>query len=304
MKNIFLSLVVGMVLVLFTGGSGASAESLAMPLLEEGAGARAAGLGFTYVGVAEGSSALFWNPAGLSGLREGELALHHRSGLGGSIQETSVIGIPAGEWGGFAGSLAYVSNGLFNGYDASGNKTGLYSAGDIGGSLGWGKEWLPGLSLGTAVKFNQQNLKSQSDSIFAVDLGVLWSPLERLKLGAAYSNLGEKVAGDALTSGLRLGASYNIFFAEDDQFLLAASSELQSGGMSRINLGGENTLFHFLALSAGYQANLTDQGLGGLTGLTGGVGITARDFTLNYAFVPYGSLGDTHRLSLTYQFPR
>ena len=140
--------------------------------------------------------------------------------------------------------------------------------------------------MGTAVKFNQQNLESQSDSIFAVDFGILWCPLDRLKWGAAYSNLGEKVAGIFLISGLKLGASYNIFFAKDDQFLLAASSELQSGVMNRLNFGGENTLFHFLALSAGYQANLSDQGLTGWTGLTGGVGIKARDFTLNYAFVP------------------
>ena len=297
-------------LILFAGTGPLVADNLTsvanqtMPLMQEGATARAVAMGYTYVGVAEGSAALFWNPAGLSGLKVPETALHHNFGLGNSIQEIGVFGCPAGEWGGFAGSLSYVFNGFFLGYDAQGNKTGLYSAGDVGGSLGWGKQWMPGLSLGAAVKFNQQNLASQSYSIFAADLGLLWNPVSTLQFGAAYTNLGEQVADSFLASGFRMGASYTFDVGKDDQFLLAVSSELQTGGISRLNVGGEDTLFHFLALSAGYQANLTDPGLAGLTGLTAGAGIRAEHFLLDYAFVPYGGLGSTHRLSLTYQFPR
>jgi hypothetical protein len=37
-------------------------------------------------------------------------------------------------------------------------------------------------------------------------------------------------------------------------------------------------------------------------GITAGVGWALRDFDLDYAFVPYGDLGVSHRLSVTWRF--
>ena len=91
-----------------------------------------------------------------------ELGLHHNTGLGDSTHETAVFGMPMGVLGGFAASLDYVNNGTFEGWDNVGNKTDDYSAGDMGASVGWGKELLPGLSAGVAVKYNRQTLGSMT----------------------------------------------------------------------------------------------------------------------------------------------
>ena len=69
-----------------------SASNLAFPAVQESGGARAIALGSTYVGVAEGSSSLLWNPAGLGRMEDPELAIHHQSGLLGSLQEIAVFG--------------------------------------------------------------------------------------------------------------------------------------------------------------------------------------------------------------------
>ena len=52
-----------------------SAAGLAFPGVAEAGSARAIALGSTYVGIAEGSASLPWNPAGLAGLCSDELAL-------------------------------------------------------------------------------------------------------------------------------------------------------------------------------------------------------------------------------------
>jgi hypothetical protein len=41
----------------------------------------------------------------------------------------------------------------------------------------------------------------------------------------------------------------------------------------------------------------------GIGGMSFGLGATLHFFSLDYAFVPMGELGTTHRISLTFDFP-
>jgi len=226
-----------------------------------------------------------------------ELGLHHNSGLGESIHETVVLGMPMGSLGGFAVSLNYVDNGAFEGRDTLGVQTADYTAGDLGVSLGWGKELFSGISAGVALKYNLQTLAAQSYSAYAMDLGLLWNPISGLNLGLTYSNLGNEIAGSFLSSGWRAGASYNI----NKDVLLAVSGGLTGGTDRSIQAGAETYIFSCLALRAGYVINAT--GLEGLTGLTAGLGVKIdKSLTFDYGYIPYGELGESHRLSLTYKF--
>ena len=65
------------------------------------------------MGIAEGSAALLWNPAGSGNLLCPEIAIHHKSGLLGAYQETAVLGLPMGANNGFGASLNYGDNGGF-----------------------------------------------------------------------------------------------------------------------------------------------------------------------------------------------
>ncbi|OGF45306.1 MAG: hypothetical protein A2231_11290 [Candidatus Firestonebacteria bacterium RIFOXYA2_FULL_40_8] len=158
---------------------------------------------------------------------------------------------------------------------------------------------LPGLTAGAAVKYNLQTLASQSYSAFALDAGVLWTPFANFNLGATYSNLGTAVAGSILDSGLRVGASY----AADKDLTLAVSSELKSGAFERMQTGVEYFIVSGASLRAGYVINFTSPGLDGLTGLTAGLGLeVVKDIMFDYAYIPYGDLGTSHRISLTCKF--
>jgi len=292
-----------------------AAGTRALPLQQAGGTARAMAMGSAVVAVSQGSSSLLWNPAGLSRIRCTEIGLHHNTGLGDTVQETAIIGFPLGEvkpdciggsLGGIAASYGYVDHGSFGGRDAIGLPTEDYYAGDYSASLGWGMEMLPGLAGGIALKVNQSNFDKIYNS-FAADVGILWTVIPSLDLGLAYTNisLGDNIAIGKLVSGLRLGAAWTV----DKHLILAASGELQNKAMDRLQLGAEYLIgnteskINVLALRAGFQVNYPDPQLSGLTDLTLGLGYTlTRSMALDYAMVPSGELGTSHKLSLTFRF--
>jgi outer membrane protein OmpA-like peptidoglycan-associated protein len=235
-----------------------------------------------------------------------ELGLHSNSGLGDTVQEAAVIGIPMGVLGGFAASISYVDNGTFQGRDAAGGLTGNYSAGDMGGSIGWGKQLFHRISVGAAAKYNQQTLAGTSYGAYSADLGLLWNAFSRFNLGLTYSNLGTDVASSFIYSGWRAGASYGL----NNNILLAVSGDMYSDGIfSSLQLGFEDYVTPKVAIRVGYLYSLTDQFLSdtqldGTTGLTAGIGVKViKNMTLDYAYIPYGDLGISQRLSITFKFP-
>lgn len=288
----------------------------ALPLQQSGGTARAMGMGSAAVAVPQESASLLWNPAGLSRMSFTEVGIHHNSGLGGTIQETMIIGSPlgalreegkGGSMGGIAASFGFVDYGSFQGTDELGQQTGSYTSGDISGSLGWGRELMPGLSGGVVLKSNRSNFAGKSYTAHSADVGFLWNAVRAINLGVGYSNLlfGGGVDGATLASGWRLGAGWTV----NKNWLLAAATELQNKKMNRLQFGTEYLIGNVeektkvLALRAGYQANYPNPELSGLTGLTFGLGYTiTRSIALDYAMLPVGDLGDSHRLSLTFKF--
>lgn len=271
-------------------------------------------MGSAVVAVDQCSASLLWNPAGLGKMRCKEIAVHHNSGLGDTLQEIFVFGMPLGEvkddgkggsMGGIAASIGYVNYGSFTGADAAGIETGNYTAGDYSMSVGWGKEIFRNVSGGFSLKGNRSAYSGQGYNALSADLGVQWNATDKLDLGASYSNFGTKVGGDGLSSGLRLGAGYKV----DKHWLLAASSELQNKAMKRLQLGTEYLIgnveekANVLALRGGYQLSFPNRELGALAGLTWGLGYTiTKAIAIDYAMLPTGDLGIGHRLSLTYKF--
>jgi len=280
-----------------------SAAGFAFPSIQEGASARALAMGSTYVGIAEGSASLLWNPAGLATLQDPEIALHHESGLVGATQEIAVLGVPLGNGNGLGLSVNYEDDGTFDGHDATGAGTGDYSARTYGASLGWGFRAPLGFSLGLALKANRQELADTDLNAFAGDAGILWSRSPLLSVGAAYTNLGPDVDGSQLAQGFQAGVSSYVGKGGDYQWLFALSGEALTRGANSVHLGVEHTLYQLLALRAGYAFDVPDPTTtGDLQGWTFGGGLIIQRISIDYAFVPLAGLGNTQRVSLTYNF--
>jgi len=279
-----------------------NAASRQDPLGTAGETARAAGLGSAFVGVADDATALLWNPAGLSSLNSPQLFLHHASWLAQTFQEVLVFGIPVPKFGTFALSGTYMGYGSFEGRDASGFPLASLNASQVGAGMGWGKQVLGDLSVGFGLHGTQQNFANYSYFLMGVDGGAFLRTPTGWGVGLSYEGQGLGDSSVKLASNFRLGFSKLFKIKGGTSLLATASGEWEPQGGTFLQAGLEAGFHSILFVRAGYDLALQDVGYSGLNGLAAGIGLVLDSIHLDYAFVPYGELGNTHLISLGYSF--
>jgi len=275
-----------------------STAATAAPLEAEGSSARGAAMAGAMVGLADDASAMSSNDAGLGTLDRGGLALHHNSWLMGLFQEQVDLALPCGAWGGVGVNLDYLSFGSFEGRDATGAATASYGGGRLGGGLHWGHGLGAGLYAGAGLEGFSETLAQSSFTSLSGDLGLLWESAKGSRLGVACRNLGGSVDGNPVAAPLCVGLSQAWDLGPRVHGVAAVEGALQSSDFSRFQAGLEARYAGMLALRAGYQRGFLPGAGAGLAGLSLGAGFTVKDWTLDYAFVPYGDLGSSQRISL------
>jgi tetratricopeptide (TPR) repeat protein len=265
-----------------------------------GGGARALALGSAYVAVADDSSAPLWNPAGLARLTQTEIGLHHNAWLAGITQDDLALAVRTQSHGTWALSQDYVDEGSYDGRDANGALTTGFSANRIGLGLGWGGYVGSGLDLGFNLHESRQTLANFDYDSLSGSFGLLYRPMALLQIGLDYNALGNSSSGDPLAAGFRAGASLSLPGASWHS-LLAVGADLEPAGVDRLHFGGELG-FGPAALRAGYDLAFQDDDLGGLNGLTLGGGLALGPVSVDYAYLPFGQLGVSQRISVQYAF--
>ncbi|MBU0567018.1 hypothetical protein KJ693_01530 [bacterium] len=111
-------------------------------------------------------------------------------------------------------------------------------------------------------------------------------------------NLGEKESN--LPFNIRAGLAYKEI--ENTTFVLDV--HLPRDSKMSYHLGGEYWIRNILALRAGYNSYLLENSLGnfGLKWLTVGFGVNLKVIQLDAAYLSYGDLGNTYRVSLLSRF--
>jgi hypothetical protein len=170
-------------------------------------------------------------------------------------------------------------------------------------SLGWGREWAPHFSVGVALHGYQQKVVENSYLSFSGDLGFLWRPEDALGLGLGYSGLGTPIAGRTLAGELKAGLSRRFDLAGGNRLLVLFSGAYEPSGVSRLQAGIEGAINQNYFLRLGYQLPLSGDQAGGFNNLTTGAGLRFEALRLDYAFLPYGDLGASHQISLSYDLP-
>lgn len=279
-----------------TAGGG---EPLAFLNLD--ANARAVGLGGAYTALAADSNALLYNPAGLGRLKSHEITFMQNRHLEGVSQQS--IGYAAKP--GLGLNLNYLSaSGITRTrVDAKDGSLGTLGSSDLALGGGYGKSFMDdALSLGFGLKYLRETIDSLSANGYAADLGALGrvSELPGLAWGASLLNVGPPIRflrdKENLPLTLRGGVAY-AFTASGTQNTLAFDLSKQRSDKVRAGLGAETLLGRVMALRFGFTTR-HDAGIG----ITGGVGWLWQTLGIDYAFVPFGDLGITHRLSLTFRW--
>lgn len=252
---------------------------------------RAAAMGDAGVALAADPLGIYYNPAGISDLKRPQAAFAHHIYLEDISGDTAGLAMPFG-----ATTLAIAPT-VFKMkeepvYDSFGY--------DTGRSFGYQSMILPAavshrfgrLSLGLAAKLYSEEIDGEASQTTAFDAGAAFS-LGRLKFGLAGQNFGGKIFDCDVAKVMRAGAAY-----AGDNFTLAADAVKEGEAGTFLNAGGEYTLLDAAKLRAGWR--MRDE----FGGPTFGLGLGYRDLTLDYAYVGYGDLGDTHKIGLSYSFGR
>lgn len=189
--------------------------------------------------------------------------------------------------------------GAIEGRDITGRPTGNVRTGDDAAGLTWGHRFGESLSVGATVRYLASRLGRHRATAWTGDLGVHWrTPVRGLSLGGSAENLFGDLTfvreKSRLPRTFRIGAAQSLF---EDRVLLAA--DLVKGVDTDWEFAGgvEARVVRYLFLRAG-GTTARDEG----EAWTLGIGLRFRRFALDYAFLPFGDLGDQHRASLRAEF--
>ncbi|MBI3297910.1 MAG: PorV/PorQ family protein [Elusimicrobia bacterium] len=267
--------------------------------------ARSAAMGSAYSAASGSADTVFFNPAGLAGLGKRELMAGHAEWVAGTKFDALAYGQPT-TWGSLGVSAMRLSVGELDARTADRRAAGSFEAADSVYALS-GARRFSAATFGASLKYLKSEIGPYSAQTFAVDLGARKEvPGRPLSFGLAVRNLGKGLRfldqEDALPLMVSAGASYRL--AGVLGLALDVGHEPHESRTS-VSVGTEYSFLGSLALRAGYGANTMSRSSakqGALGGLGAGLGLKFRSFGADYAFTPFGELGDVQRLSLSAKF--
>lgn len=304
-----------------------SAGSTSATFLKLGVGARAVAMGGAFAGVPGDPYALYWNPAGLAALDgERHAGFFHNDYFQGLGQEFLFYTAPAGELrlpfarrpasGVYGLGLDYFytpkdmerRSGLYEADPVNpiSPVEGKFGAYDLAFSAGYGWRASPDVSLGAAFKVIRQSIDGESGASAAVDAGLL----KRFYRGGVPYTAGLAVqnAGPGLKLVDRRYGLPLVFKAGLSRplsargGLLAVEAAKPVDNYPSVAVGLEYPLAGRLALRGGYRYRLYGNETGGWSGFSAGAGVAFDRLTFDYAFTPFGDLGNSHRFSINVRF--
>jgi hypothetical protein len=275
-------------------------------ILKMGAGARAAAMGNAYTGLSNDVSAIYWNPAGLCRVDTLSSQFMHTEWFAGIKYEWFGFTCPVQNNSHLGFGVQYLSYGSLKRLDETGLQLGTLNPSDIVFTISYAFE-LYGLNVGVNLKHISSKIyySAQTQSF---DIGILCNKFriaeKELYIGSVIQNIGGKMQfdkkDDPLPLTIKSGLSYNIL----KNFLGTLDVEMPSDNSLNGGLGAEYLLNvtkdSDLSFRLGYNTKTSE--VNSLNGLTTGVGIKYTQFLFDYSFVPYGDLGDTHTISMSFVY--
>jgi len=254
-------------------------------------------MGEAFTGLANDPNALFWNPAGLGQVGTVQLSCAHQEWFGGIRDENLGLVLPLGP-GSLGLGAVYSTTDNIEIWDPQTGTSRLVTSRSGYAAAGYGVRLGRSLYLGLAAKGLYDGLVEQTGSGGCADIGLLWRLSRSFRIGVAGQHLGWGMRYGSrdymLPMSLRLGTS-----VERAKLRLLFDANVPRAGNPDLHIGGEYLVYDILSVRAGYRLGPQDwRTLSWWSGVTAGLGITLGGFALDYAFVPYGRLGLTHRVAL------
>jgi hypothetical protein len=268
--------------------------------------ARTAAMSDAFCAIADDSNGPLFNPAGLAYITKTTLSLTHYASFVDTDYEYLSFAMPFGiKLGTFGASFMFDSTYNFDHIDGSGNVVGKVNNYDMLLTASYGCELLPGISAGANLKYFFSQLYTYSNKGIAADAGMIFKlnknpdtfagiTLQNMGYQTAYISVPDTMPLN-LKAGMGLKNSFTDFF--DLTAVMDVNRLLVTNDLPTLDMGIEAGFYHIVFLRLGFGLRHSDNNL------SVGLGFEIeKKAMLSYAYQPFGNLGDTHRLSLDWEF--
>lgn len=297
--------------------------------LRIGVGARATGLGETFVAVANDPSAIYWNPAGLASLQRSELLLSHIEWPADIRYEHAAWVLPVRRLG---GSIAFQFGMLTTELDETTElqpfgtgRTFIYS--DAVAGAAYARRWTDKLLVGAGAKWVREDLGSDVGgpitNVVLVDIGsIYYLGFGSVRIATSLSNFGAQFRPKDPHNGgqwvspvtgerrdfdgfdpptvFRYGVAFEPIENATQRLTTTLEANQPSDNALAVKAGMEWTWNRRLALRSGYNFRADEFKLAAGAGLYAGIGQS--QLSVDYAYTQGDFLGAVNRLSLGVRF--
>jgi hypothetical protein len=311
----------------------------AAPFLRIPVGARAAGMGSSFVSMVNDASGLYWNPSTLSSLNSNVLIIDHSPWLPGITFDFFGLAMPFENIGTFGVSATVLQTAEMDvTTPAMPMGTGeTFTASSMALGVSYSRSLTDRFSIGGTVKYIHETIYNSSASGIAFDIGTFFeTPFAGIRLGASISNFGTKMQMNGedlniradiapnqqgtnqsivarLTTDqfdlplvMRIGISGEVVNSENFRLTLTADGINPNDNAQSVDLGGEiGLLKNLIELRAGYKdLFLNDNEFGSTFGLSINEIKLVGDLsvTTEYAYQSFVHLGGSNRFTLGIRF--
>jgi len=282
--------------------------------LKLGVGARPVAMGSAFTGIADDVNAVSWNPAGLVNIEGKEFSFMHLEHFQNIKYESVCYGVPlsvnsALAFGGgylYTDDIAktFINEDVYAGFVRDGS----YRLEDKTFFVAYSRMFAEDKAAGLLIRWLSERIEDYEASGVSLDAGYLMLLSQNFSFGFSVQNLGGTIrfiaAEEKLPLTLRAGFGYNPY-PSDGRLRFGVDVSKSSDYQPSVNVGVEYKIIKsVLDIRGGWRFKdlFSDDRLDDISGLSCGIGFSFYRYTLDYAFVPYGALGYSHRISLTGRF--
>lgn len=295
-----------------------------------GVGGRALGLGGSYVALANDATAGYWNPGALARIAYPEAIIMHDERFGNLINyDFATVALPYGTDASLGLSIlrlgvdgipdtrnAWIDsngNGIFDNVDRLDyDKITYFNTADWALYFTYAKQAGSNFWYGANVKLIRRDLAEHSATGIGFDVGVLYSPLPDLFLGANAQDVTTTLVAwstgrsELISPTLKIGSTYFLeLFGGRFAPTLDVDLRFENRKFASVANVGPISVDPHAGLEFDFKNTVALRvGLNDLNQLSLGAGIHLRKIDVDYSYVQFNEtlndLGKTHRISLRF----
>jgi len=302
-------------------------------------GARATGMGSSFVSMLGDPTALYWNPSVISSVSSNALVVDHSLWLPGIYFDFAGLTVPVEDLGVFGLSITILHTDQMEvtTIEEPMGTGETFTASSFALGFTYSRSLTDRFSIGGTFKYIQESIYNSAASGIAFDVGTIYeTPFAGIRLGASISNFGTKmqITGEDLNVRvdiapdqegnnqsivgklntdefdlpliMRVGISGEVVNSEDFRLTLSADGINPNDNSQSMNVGGEiGMLNEKLRLRTGYKALFLSENEEGLT-----FGVSLNEInvfgdvnvSIDYAYQNFVHLRDSNRFTLGIKF--